>query len=128
MSRPLHVLVVEDNMLNLVLVRDLLTHAGHEVVAAEDIDRLAVILRDPPAVDVVLMDIQVPGGGGVLGLEKVRATLGDVPTAALTAFAMSGDRERFLEAGFDTYMSKPIAVSTFVASVEALAAGGGGET
>jgi CheY-like chemotaxis protein len=71
--------------------------------------------------DVILLDIDIPGGGLAV-LSHVRSTprLEHVPVIALTAFAMPGDRDRFIAAGCNAYISKPIDVATFVAQVEAV--------
>lgn len=67
----------------------------------------------------VLLDIQMPGLSGWEVLKQIRedATLRDLPVFALTAYAMKGDRERVLEAGFDGYLSKPISPFTFVSDL-----------
>src|SRR5262249_22416893 len=91
---------------------------GHAVVAAIGVADARTHLAD--AIDVVLLDIHVPGGGGELLLREIGASaaLYTLPVIALTASAMSGDRERFLSAGFTGYMSKPIDVRSFGETVE----------
>jgi two-component system cell cycle response regulator DivK len=111
------VLVVEDNERNLKLVRDVLGHAGWEVVCAGSGEECLGLACD---VDVVLMDIDLPGMSGVEALAALRAAGVLVPVCALTALAMSDDRARLLAAGFDGYLSKPIDVRTFPAQVQAL--------
>jgi CheY-like chemotaxis protein len=114
------ILLVEDNPMNRILVRDILSRRGHEVIEASSVqqgrDRLAAAVPD-----VVLLDIQIPGGGGEVLLLAIRAEprLAQVPVIAFTAYAMRGDRERFLAAGFDGYLSKPIDTRKFGAEVEA---------
>jgi len=104
------ILVVEDNALNLKLVRDVLRHAGYEVVEAttgEEGVRLAVELHP----DLVLMDLQLPGIDGAEALRRLRAS--DAPTmpvVAVTAFAMDEDRARAERDGFDAYLEKPLRV------------------
>jgi len=75
----------------------------------------------PTLPDVVLLDIDVPGGGLTV-VSHIRSTpaLEGITVIALTALAMQGDRERFLAAGCDAYISKPISVKTFVAEIEAV--------
>jgi CheY-like chemotaxis protein len=117
--RPLRILVVEDNALNLRLVRDILQMRGHTVESAGDVAEARQRLSGPPP-ELVLMDIQIPGGGGELLLREIRAgALAGVPVVAVTAQAMDGDRQRLLQAGFDGYLSKPIDVRSFAATVEA---------
>ena len=105
------ILVVEDNELNLKLVRDVLRHAGFEVIEArtgEDGVELATECHP----DLVLIDLQLPGIDGVETLKLIRSNDGGrkVPVVAVTAFAMRADRERALRAGFDDYVEKPISV------------------
>jgi len=111
------VLVVEDNERNRKLVRDVLGHAGWEVVCAGSGEECLGLASD---VDVVLMDIDLPGMSGVEALAALRAAGVSAPVCALTALAMSDDRARLLAAGFDGYLSKPIDVRTFPAQVQAL--------
>jgi two-component system cell cycle response regulator DivK len=113
------ILVVEDNLLNRQLVRDVLEYRGHVVLEASSVeDGRSFLRRGAP--DLVLMDIHIPGGGGELLLREIRSDPlnSSLPVVALTAFAMHEDRERFLKAGFDGYLSKPIDVRTFGAEVE----------
>lgn len=105
------VLVVEDNPLNLKLVRDVLQHAGYEVTAAKSGEEgVHAARRTPP--DLVLMDLQLPGMDGVETLHRMRdgVLTPDVPVVAVTAFAMAEDRRRASVAGFDGYLEKPISV------------------
>jgi CheY-like chemotaxis protein len=115
------VLVVEDNALNLKLVRDVLGHAGYRVLEAGDAEHGIEIAR-AEAPDLILMDIQLPGIDGVEALGRLRgdaATTG-IPVVALTALAMKEDRERFLAAGFDGYLEKPLSVPALPGQVAAL--------
>ncbi len=113
------ILVVEDNPLNLRLVRDILEHRGHEIVTARSVPgarkRLEATLPD-----LVLLDIQLPGGGGEKLLEEIRGnpTLAHLPVVAVTALAMDGDRERLLRLGFDGYVRKPIDTRLFGPAIE----------
>jgi two-component system cell cycle response regulator DivK len=116
--------VVEDNPLNLKLVRDVLQFAGYDVVEARSGEEgLRVAQEDPP--DLVLMDLQLPGIDGTETLRRLRqGSLGrDVPVVAVTAFAMAEDRERATLAGFDGYVEKPISVRALPGQVEAFLSG-----
>jgi CheY-like chemotaxis protein len=105
------ILVVEDNPLNLKLVRDVLTVSGFEVVAAPTGEE-GITLAGTCDPDLVLMDLQLPGIDGYEALRQLRQNpqLDRVPVVAVTAFAMSEDRERAARAGFDGYLGKPISV------------------
>ena len=102
------VAVVEDNPDNRLLVRAILEDR-YEVEEYENgPDALAGLARSRP--DLLLLDISLPGMDGVEVLRHVRADprLAALPVVALTAHAMAGDREKFLAAGFDEYVTKPI--------------------
>jgi two-component system cell cycle response regulator DivK len=117
---PESVLVVEDNALNLKLVRAVLEHAGFRVRAAVTAeDALAQALADPP--DLVLMDLQLPGMDGYAGLQALRAAPATraIPVLAVTALAMRPDREKAQLAGFDGYIEKPISVRDLPEQVRA---------
>lgn len=105
------ILVVEDNPLNLKLVRDVLTAYGYEVVEAHTGEE-GVQLAGSCSPDLVLMDLQLPGIDGYEALRLLRQDprLGSVPVVAVTAFAMKEDRERTAREGFDGYLGKPISV------------------
>ncbi len=108
------ILIVEDNQRNLKLVRDLLNHTGYRTVEASTAEEGLDLARARlPAL--ILMDIQLPGIDGITALGRLRAdsrTAG-IPVIALTAFAMKDDQTRFLDAGFDGYLAKPISVRQF---------------
>jgi two-component system cell cycle response regulator DivK len=117
---PRRILVVEDNPLNLKLVRDVLQFAGYDVIEAQSGEEgLRVAQQNPP--DLVLMDLQLPGIDGTETLHRLRqGTLArDVPVVAVTAFAMAEDRERAALAGFDGYVQKPISVRDLPSQIEA---------
>ena len=112
------ILIVEDNEKNRKLARDVLQATGYQTVEAvtgEDAVRLAQAHR--PAL--VLMDIQLPGIDGIEALRQLRADPATraIPVLAVTASAMTQDRQKILAAGFDGYQSKPIRVREFLAAV-----------
>jgi two-component system cell cycle response regulator DivK len=125
------ILIVEDNEKNRKLVRDVLQFRGYQIAetaTAEEGIRLAQERR--PAL--VLMDIQLPGMDGITALGRLRAdpATRDIPVIAVTASAMTHDRQKIMAAGFDGYQSKPINVKDFLEAVREMldrrpAAGGG---
>ena len=114
----LQILVVEDNERNMRLFRDVLQAAGHRTLEATTGER-AIELATVHGPDLVLMDIQLPDIDGVQALGRLRSDerTRAVPVLALTAQAMEGDRERFLAAGFDGYLSKPVNIADLVDAV-----------
>ena len=112
------ILVVEDNEKNMKLFRDVLQAKGYAPLEATSGEE-AVELASQHVPDLILMDVQLPGIDGIEALGRIRADerTKSVPVVALTAQAMSGDRERFLEAGFDGYISKPVDVMEFIETV-----------
>jgi CheY-like chemotaxis protein len=122
--RPLHVLLVEDNEVNRKLFTALLMKMGHSVVAAGNgLEALAAL--DRIAVDIALMDIQMPEMDGLQATAAIRARersgTGRLPIIAMTAHAMRGDCERFLEAGMDGYIAKPINAAELFQCLEQVA-------
>jgi two-component system, cell cycle response regulator DivK len=119
MAEGAQILVVEDNEKNMKLFRDVLLATGYRTLEATTGGE-AVALAAEHSPDLVLMDIQLPDIDGVEALGRLRADgrTASVPVLALTAQAMEGDRERFLAAGFDDYLSKPVNVADLVAIVK----------
>ena len=112
------ILLVEDNGKNMKLFRDLLQATGYRTLEATTGSQ-AVALAVERSPDLVLMDIQLPDIDGVEALNRLRADerTASIPVLALTAQVMRGDRERFLAAGFDDYVSKPVDVGELIATV-----------
>lgn len=121
----MNVLVIEDNDQNLYLVRFLLESRQHRMEEARNgPDGIARAIERPP--DVVLLDIQLPLMDGYEVARRLRAlrTMDAIPIVAVTSYAMSGDRQKALEAGCDAYVEKPIDPDTFADQVEAVVAAG----
>jgi CheY-like chemotaxis protein len=114
------VLVVEDNEMNMQLVEFLLEEGGYEIVKAASGEEALSVARSGQPVDLILMDIHLPGVDGISVVQELKRDerTRQVPILALTAHAMRGDKDRFLQAGCDGYISKPIDVKTFLASIE----------
>jgi len=114
-----HVLVVDDNVINLKLVCDLLECAGIEVSRAEDAQSARSALESLRP-NLVLMDIGLPDMNGLELTRRLRAEarFRTLPIIALTAFAMKGDDRKAFEAGCNGYITKPIDTRTFVKQIE----------
>ncbi len=117
------ILIVEDNEKNRRLVRDVLQFKGYQTIETETGEEGVELARSrKPAL--VLMDIQLPGMDGITALKRLRedpATRG-IRVMAVTASAMTQDRQTILAAGFDGYQSKPINVKGFLEAVQELLA------
>jgi two-component system, cell cycle response regulator DivK len=117
------ILIVEDNEKNRRLVRDVLQFKGYQTIETESGEEGVELARSrQPAL--VLMDIQLPGIDGITALKRLRedpATRG-IRIMAVTASAMTQDRQTILAAGFDGYQSKPINVKAFLEAVQELLA------
>jgi CheY-like chemotaxis protein len=119
--RPLRILLAEDNVVNQRLAMRMLEKQGHTVVVVGDgVLALAALERD--RFDVVLMDVQMPLMDGVEATGAIRkeerASGRHIPIIAMTAHAMSGDRQRFLASGMDGYVSKPVHSQELFAAIE----------
>ncbi len=114
-GRQLNILVAEDNPVNQMLFRTILERFGHSVtVVGNGQDAVAKVQLGMPF-DIILMDISMPVMDGLEATTMIRSLFGDVgktPILALTAHALDGDREKFLNAGMDGYQSKPVDPTT----------------
>ncbi len=108
---PMHILVVEDEKVNAMVVTAMLEKLGHLVTLATN-GKAAVEWAEKKPFDCILMDIQMPEMDGIETTRAIRNAPGSIshhtPIIALTAHAMKGDRERFLEAGMNDYLTKPV--------------------
>ena len=112
------ILLVEDNPRNMKLLRDVLRATGYRTLEASTGGQaLTLAIEHRPAV--VLIDIRLPDMDGVEALSRLRKDdrTASIPVLAVTAQAMNGDSERFKEAGFDGYLSKPIDIDELLAAV-----------
>jgi two-component system cell cycle response regulator DivK len=119
------VLIVEDNEKNMKLARDILQAKGYETVEAVTGEE-GVKLAKEKKPDLVLMDIQLPGINGIEAFKQLRADAktARIPVIALTASVTPTDRSQITAAGFDAFVSKPISLKEFVATVKRLVEGG----
>ena len=118
------ILVVDDNGTNRKLLRVILKSIGYDTIEAEDGQQGVELARDfMPAL--IIMDIQMPvlSGNEALKILKADPATAEIPVIALTSYAMSGDKEKFLEEGFDSYIAKPVEQKKLLAAIEALLKG-----
>ncbi|MEI6315521.1 MAG: response regulator [Syntrophus sp. (in: bacteria)] len=103
------ILVVEDNVQNRMLIKDVLEFYGYEIIEAEN-GQEGIDMAKKYKPDLILMDIQMPVMDGFTAVKIIRSDpdTKNIKMIAVTSFAMSGDKERIKEAGFDHYISKPI--------------------
>ena len=109
------ILIIEDNEKNRKLVRDVLQVKGYRTIETETAEEGLKLASEQPLA-LILMDIQLPGMDGITALKQLRAnpqTKG-IPVIAITASAMTNNRQTMLAEGFDGYQSKPISVKDFL--------------
>jgi CheY-like chemotaxis protein len=115
------ILIAEDNMVNRELLRELLEIQGFEIFeACNGQEAIAMIEQVRP--DLLVLDLGMPVLDGFGAIQKIRAdpVMARLPVLAATAYAMRGDREKTLQAGFDGYLSKPIDSNTLKAEIDRL--------
>jgi two-component system cell cycle response regulator DivK len=108
------ILIVEDNEKSMKLARDVLQFKGYRTLEAASVAD-AVSLAATHVPDLILMDIRLPDGDGTAALGGLRrdSRTAAIPVIAVTAFAMREDQQRFMNAGFDGYLTKPIDIKAF---------------
>jgi two-component system, cell cycle response regulator DivK len=124
-----YILVIEDNEKNRKLARDVLAFRGYRVAEADNAeDGLRLAAEAPP--DLVLMDIHLPGMSGIEALAQLRAreTTRRIPVLAFTASVMAQDRHTIMAAGFDGFLSKPIAIKELTDTIAATLAASTGKS
>lgn len=116
------ILVVEDNPTNMKLAVLLLENEGHEVIQARDAEE-GIQLAQARLPALILMDVQLPGMDGLMATRLLKAdtTTRGIKIVALTAFAMSGDREKIEAAGCDGYIAKPFRYREFLSAIAGFA-------
>jgi CheY-like chemotaxis protein len=119
--RPLRILLAEDSYMNQVLAIGILEREGHFVTVANDGQEAVEAFQAQPF-DLILMDVQMPELDGLQATAMIREIEagGRIPILAMTAHALTGDRERCLAAGMDGYLAKPIRLKDLVQAVQEL--------
>jgi len=113
------ILVIEDNALNMKLVRSLLRIGKYDIIEAKDAEKGIQLVREHRP-DLILMDIQLPGMDGLNATRLIKddPSLKDIKIIALTSYAMDGDETKALKAGCDGYIVKPIDTKNFLSTIE----------
>ena len=113
------ILIVDDNLTNLKLIRVLLESEGYEIVTAKLAEEVFQLLNTISP-GLILMDIQLPGMSGleITKLLKSQEKTKNIPIIAITAYAMKGDEQKAFSAGYDDYVTKPIDTRTFSKLIE----------
>ena len=115
------ILIVEDNELNLKVFNDILQAEGYNTLKSKDgLNILAIMEEKHP--DLVLMDIKLPiySGFEIIKNIKLNKKIIDIPVIAVTALAMSGDKQKILDAGFNDYITKPVSLKELLLTIKHL--------
>jgi CheY-like chemotaxis protein len=115
------VLIVEDDPTSMKLIVEILYSLDYKTRSAKD-GFEALRMTDNDLYDLIIMDIELPGMNGIETSQRIKAKPGysKTPIIAVTAFAMKGDKEKFLDAGLDYYISKPIRIAEFIKLLKSL--------
>jgi two-component system, cell cycle response regulator DivK len=112
------ILVVEDDEISLEFLKELLEPYQVKILFAYNGKEAVDICQREPSVSMVLMDVQLPVLNGKEAMKEIKKIRPELPIIAQTAFAMSGDKEKYLHEGFDNYISKPINVQELLTIIE----------
>ena len=127
-ARTLKILMAEDEAVSLMAASRMLAKAGHKVVPAHNGQEALKLLAEQEF-DLILMDVQMPVLDGVAAVRRIRQGQAGpdkaaIPVIAVTAYAMPGDKEKFLAAGIDDYVTKPMGLQELQAAIARVVAAG----
>lgn len=111
------ILVVEDDEISLEFLKELFEPYSIKVLSTLDGKSAIDLCKDNPQIDLVLMDVQLPVMSGIESMKEIRKINFNLPIIAQTAFAMSGDKEKYINEGFNDYISKPINLQELLALI-----------
>ena len=112
------ILLVEDDEISLEFLKELFEPYKIKIIDVLNGQEAVEVCNTNPQVDLVLMDVQLPVLNGRDAMKEIKKNRPELPIIAQTAFAMSGDRERYLRDGFNNYISKPINVQELMSMIE----------
>lgn len=119
-EKKLKILVTEDEQINLEFLQVILTKAGYTVIPASSGVEAIAHLRNDPEINLIIMDIRLPGMDGYETTREIKKLNKDIPVIALTAHAFAGDREKSVEAGCSFFLTKPVRKSDLLKAIESL--------
>lgn len=111
------ILIVEDDEISMEFLRELLTPSKVNILMAMDGQQAIDICKDNLSIDLILMDVRLPLINGREAMIEIKKKRPNIPVIAQTAFAMSGDKEKYLSSGFDDYVSKPIIMDEILSKI-----------
>jgi CheY-like chemotaxis protein len=111
------ILIVEDDDISLEFLTELLSPSKVNIICAQDGHKAIEICNENSSIDLVLMDVRLPKINGREAMQQIKKTHPNLPIIAQTAFAMSGDKEKYLDSGFDDYISKPIIMDEILSKI-----------
>lgn len=112
------VLVVEDDLSSLMLLKAILTKTGVRIIVAEDGESAVEIIQSQLKVDMILMDIKLKGINGLEATRQIKQILPNLPVIAQTACAISGDMEKCYDAGCNAYLTKPLSSTKLLETMD----------
>jgi CheY-like chemotaxis protein len=112
-----NIIIAEDDETNFILIREYLANSRANIFWARDGKETINIFEKNKKVDLVLMDIQMPEINGFEALRSIRKKNPTLPIVAITAYAVSGDREKGLKAGFNDYLAKPVSKKMLIEAI-----------
>jgi len=117
-QEPMLVLVAEDDEFSYLFLQTALEKENMHVIRARTGEEAVEIFRNNPGIKMILMDFKMPGMGGYEATRQIRAMDPDIPIIAQTAYALSGDRQKALDAGCNAYISKPIRKEVLMRTIQ----------
>ncbi|QQS50191.1 MAG: response regulator [Bacteroidota bacterium] len=114
------ILIVEDDDISMEFLTELLASSKAKIITARDGRQAVNMCSEIENIDVVLMDVRLPMLSGIEAMNEIRIKKPALPIIAQTAFAMSDDREKYLQFGFDDYISKPILIDKLIEKINQL--------
>jgi CheY-like chemotaxis protein len=112
------ILVAEDDELNFFLIKEYLEFSKAEIIWVQNGLEAVLAAKSNSDISIILMDIQMPEMNGYEALKEIKAINSDIPIIALTAYAVKGDREKGLKAGFNEYISKPVSRKVLITNIQ----------